>query len=123
MDLEQAQQYGRDMLALNLTPSDVVRQAQASPLPFETFLGLLDHIGGYEEDPLRKKSGLLAMILNQRPEAFLAFGPHEQVTPVIDYHMMRSCLRSDLIDVVDGELGKDLIDRRVLSPAGEWAVR
>ncbi len=123
LHLEQAQQYGRDMLALNLTPNDVVRQAQASPLPLETFVGLLDHIGGYKEDPIRKKPMLLALILNQRPEAFLAFGPNEQVAPVLDYHLQRLCLRIGLIDVVDGELRKNLIDRRVLSPADEWAVR
>jgi sugar/nucleoside kinase (ribokinase family) len=123
LHLEQAQQYGRDMLALNLTPNDVVRQAQESPLPLETFVRLLDHIGGYKEDPLRKKTGLLALILNDRPEAFLTFGPNEQVAPVIDYHLMRSCLRIGFIDVVDGELRKNLIDRRVLSPADEWTVR
>jgi sugar/nucleoside kinase (ribokinase family) len=123
LHLEQAQQYGRDMLALDLTPIDVVRQAQASALPLETLVRLLDHIGGYKEDPLRKKTGLLAMILNQRPEAFLAFGPNEQVAPVIDYHLLRSCLRMGLIDVVDGALRKNLVDRRVLAPADEWAVR
>jgi sugar/nucleoside kinase (ribokinase family) len=123
LHLDQAQQYGRDMLALNLTPKDVVRQAQASVQPLKTFLGLLDHIGGYKEDPLRKKAGLLALILNQRPEAFLSFGSNEQVAPVIDYHLMRSCLRIGLIDVVDGELRKNLIDRRVLLPSDEWAVR
>lgn len=123
MHLEQAKQYGRDMLALHLTPHDVVRQAQESTLSLKTFLGLLDHIGGYKEDPVRKKSGLLAVILNQRPEAFLSFGPNEQVAPVTDYHLMRSCLRIGLIDVADGKLRKDLIDRRVLSPAAEWVVR
>jgi hypothetical protein len=123
LHLEQAQQYGRDMLALNLTPMDVVQQAHASTLPLKTFYELLDHIGGYKEDPLRKKSGLLALILNQRPEVFLSFGSNEQIAPVIDYHLMRSCLRMGLIDVVDGELGKELIDRQVLSPNDEWAVR
>ena len=40
LHLEQAQQYGRDMLALGLTPGDVVRQAQASPLPLDAFVRL-----------------------------------------------------------------------------------
>jgi hypothetical protein len=123
LHLAQAQQYGRDMLALNLTPDDVVRQSQASTLPLETFLGLLDHVAGYKEDPLRKKPALLALILNQRPEAFLAFGPDEEVPPVIDYHAMRVCLRTGLIDVLDGALRRNLADRRVLSVADEWAVR
>jgi len=123
LHLEQAQQYGHDMLALGLTPGDVVRQAQASPRSLETFMGLLDHVGGYKEDPLRKKPALLAMILNQRPEAFLAFGPGEQVAPVVDYHLLRACLRMGLLDIVDGDLRQDLADRRVLSPGDEWAVR
>jgi sugar/nucleoside kinase (ribokinase family) len=123
LHLEQARQYGSDMLALGLTPQDVVRQAQASETPLATFQGLLDHVGGYKEDPLRKKSGLLALILSQRPEAFLSFGEHEAVAPVIDYHLMRSCLRTGLIDVVDEPLKRDLTDRLVVSPASEWAVR
>jgi hypothetical protein len=123
LHLEQAQQYGRDMRALGLTPGEVVRQAQASPHPLATFMEMLDRVGGYKEDPLRKKPALLAMILNQRPEAFLTFGPGEQVAPVVDYHLLRACLRMGLLDVVGGELRQDLADRRVVSAAGEWAVR
>lgn len=123
MHLAQARQYGRDMLALKLTPREVVKQAQTSSGPLQTFFGLLDHIGGYKEDPLRKKTGLLALILNQRPEVFLSFGNNERVTPVIDYHAMRSCLRVGLIDVVDRELREKLVGRQVLLPADEWAVR
>ena len=80
-------------------------------------------IGGYKEDPLRKKSGLLAMILNQRPEMFLPLRDDEQVAPVIDYHAMRSCLRVGLIDVIDEELRNKLINRQIVSAAEEWAVR
>jgi hypothetical protein len=121
--LEMMHKYGRDMLALQLTPQDVVDKALASPEPLQTFLGLLDHIGGYKEDPLRKKSNLLAMILNQRPENFLPLRDDEQVEPVIDYHLQRVVLRLGLIDVVNEELKNKLINRQVLSPAEEWAVR
>ena len=68
--LELAHSYGRDMLALQLTPQRVLQKALASDQPLRTWLLLFDHIGGYKEDPLRKKSGLLAVILNQRPESF-----------------------------------------------------
>ena len=71
LHLEQAHGYGQDMLALQLTPQAVLQEALASAQPLQTFLVLLDQIGGYKEDPLRKKSGLLALILNQRPETFL----------------------------------------------------
>jgi len=123
LHLAQAQGYGRDMLALGLTPRDVVEQAQASATPLQTFFELLDHIGGYKEDPLRKKSALLALTLNQRPEVFLAFGANEQASPVIDYHAQRFCLRVGLIDVGDETLRKELVGRQLLLPTAEWAVR
>ena len=123
LHLEQARQYGRDMLALQLTPQAVLDKALASAQPLETFLVTLDQIGGYKEDPLRKKSSLLALILNQRPETFLPLRDDEQVAPVIDYHALRSCLRVGLIDVIDEELESKLLNRQIVSPAEEWAVR
>jgi hypothetical protein len=123
LHLEQANQYGRDMLALHLTPEAVLRSAQTSSHPLRTLLAQLDQIGGYKEDPLRKKSGLLALILNQRPERFLEFGDGEEVEPVIDYHLMRSCLRTGLIDVNDETLKSRLIQRQLITPEDEWAVR
>jgi sugar/nucleoside kinase (ribokinase family) len=122
MHLELARQYGRDMLALDLTPQKVLAQVHASALPLCALFQLLDHIGGYKEDPLRKKAGLLAIILQQRPEAFLRSG-EEEVPPVVDYHVMRSCLRTGLIDVTDGKLAARLVGRRLLSEADEWSVR
>ncbi len=120
---QMAQEYGRDLQALHLTPQTIIQQARDGERPLQTFLQILDHIGGYKEDPLRKKSSLLAVILNQRPEQFLPFGPGEQVAPIIDYHLMRSCLRTGLIDVLDDALRRKLTARQLLSPANEWAVR
>jgi hypothetical protein len=111
------------MLALHLTPTIILQRSQASSHPLQTFIHLLDTIGGYKEDPLRKKTDLLALILNQRPEAFLPFGKDEQVEPVIDYHLMRSNLRVGLIDILDEDLEQKLVDRQVISPAEEWAIR
>jgi hypothetical protein len=123
LHLEQARQYGRDMMALDLTPEAIVRQAEASPSTLDAFLRLLDHVGGYKEDPLRKKSALLAMILNQRPESYLTFGPEERLPPVVDYHLMRAALRTGLIDVRDSNLYSLLADRQLLTAEDEWAVR
>jgi sugar/nucleoside kinase (ribokinase family) len=123
LHLEQARQYGRDMLALQLTPQKLVRETLASAQPLQTFLVSLDHIGGYKEDPLRKKSSLLALILNQRPEGFLPLRSDEGVAPVIDYNLMRSCLRVGLINVLDEQLKGKLLARQIVSPAEEWAVR
>jgi len=123
LHLAEGQTYGRDMLALNLTPAEIVRQAGSASRPLEAFYRLMDHIGGYKADPLRKKSSLLALILNQRPEAFLTFGHGEEVEPVIDYHLMRSCLRVGLVEVLDPKLQEALIARRVLGSEVEAAVR
>jgi hypothetical protein len=123
LHLEEARRYGRDMLALQLTPQAVVDRALASEEPLQTFLVTLDQVGGYKEDPLRKKSTLLAMGLNNRPETFLPLRDDERLAPIMDYHIMRSCMRIGLIDVVDGELRTKLTNRQVVSPAEEWAVR
>jgi sugar/nucleoside kinase (ribokinase family) len=123
LHLDQARQYGRDMLALRLTPRSLLQEALATAQPLSTFLSMLDHVGGYKEDPLRKKSGLLALILNQRPERFLPLRDDEQVDPIIDYHLMRSCLRVGLVEIGDGQLRDKVINRQTVSPAEEWAIR
>lgn len=122
LHLALAQQYGRDMLALDQRPQSLVAQANATAAPLRTLLRCLDQIGGYKEDPLRKKSALLAIILQQRPEAFLKEGDID-APPIVDYHVMRSCLRTGLIDVTDDALAGKLVARQLLSEAEEWAVR
>jgi len=121
--LQLARDYGNDMLALGLTPQSILQNAQNSATPLKTFLHDLDQIGGYKEDPLRKKSNLLALVLNQRPEKFLSFGPNEAVPPVIDYHTMRGCLRMGLVEIVDDELKQKIEDRKIVTEEQEWAVR
>jgi hypothetical protein len=121
--LQMAQAYGRDMQALQWTPQHIVACANISAHPRQTFLSLLDHVGGYKEDPLRKKAMLLALILEQRPERFLRPAPSEDEPPVIDYHLMRSCLRTGLVEVIDDDLRRKLIGREELSVPEEWAVR
>ncbi len=159
LHLRLATSFGRDMLSMNVTPDQLVGLANESSRPRQTFLTLLDHIGGYKEDPLRKKSMLLALILEQRPEKFLhpersgeiedfntqskdAAAPLPSTTlrslrvrnaaqdasveaepPVIDYHLMRSCLRTGLIEITDADLRRRMIAREELSADEEWAVR
>jgi sugar/nucleoside kinase (ribokinase family) len=123
LHLEMAQGYGRDMQALSWTTQSIIDRANASAQPRQTFLSLLDHVSGYKEDPLRKKAMLLALILEQRPEKFLRPVPGEAEPPVIDYHLMRSGLRTGLIQISDDDLRSKLIGREELSAADEWAVR
>lgn len=121
LHLSMARQYGRDMLALGITPQSVVEEVNAATSPVSSLFGILDHVGGYKEDPLRKKSALLAIILQQRPEAFLNTG--DDMPPVVDYHIMRSCLRTGLINVDDEGLASKLVGRQILTEDEEWAVR
>ncbi|MEW6126106.1 MAG: PfkB family carbohydrate kinase [Acidobacteriota bacterium] len=121
--LKLAQTYGRDLQTLGLTPAEIIERANASNKPLQTFLAFLDYLGGYKEDPLRKKSALLAIILQQRPEKFLRESGDELVPPIVDYHIQRSCLRIGLVKVVDRDLRERLERREVLLPAEEWAIR
>jgi hypothetical protein len=97
--------------------------ASESDRPLQTFLAILDHVGGYGEDSLREKSALLAVTLKDRPESYFEFGPNESLPPVLDYHLMRSCLRMGLIDVLDRVLSQSLKERKLVSKQDEWEVR
>ena len=123
LHLAQARAYGRDMQELGWAPGDVVARANQSPTPLRALLTQLDHVGGYKEDPLRKKSALLATILQQRPERFLRREPGETAPPIVDYHVQRSCLRMGLVVVDDAELRGRLVARRSLGAQDEGAVR
>jgi len=119
--LAEARAYGRDMEALGETPASLVAHARADAHPLRGFLQRLDHVGGYKEDPLRKKSALLAMILRARPEEWLP--ADEELPPIVDYHVQRSCLRLGLLAVEDEALRARLAARTMVGADEERAVR
>ena len=121
LHLHVARQYGRDMLAMGLTPQKILRRCNDLPKPLDALVRCLDGIGGYKEDPLRKKSVLLGLILRQRPEQFLR--GNDDAPPVVDYHIVRACLRTGLIDVDNEQLKQKLERREVLAADDEWCVR
>jgi sugar/nucleoside kinase (ribokinase family) len=123
LHVEMANAYGRDMLALGLKPVTFVEKAMAAEKPLKTFVEMLDHVGGYKEDPIRKKSNLLALSVSQRPEKFLRFGDDETVAPVVDYHCMRAILRQGLVNVLDEDLKNKLAQRMLVREDEEWAIR
>jgi hypothetical protein len=111
------------MIALGWTPASIVAAARSeSHAPIAELLRHLDHVGGYKEDPLRKKSALLAAILSQRPEGWLDPGT-DDIPPIVDYHCMRSCLRIGLVAVDDEALRGRLERRLVVDPVDEATVR
>ena len=120
---ELARRYGRDLLELDSRPSDLVRRSNAAERPLRHLLGELDHVAGYKEDPLRKKSALLGIILRQRPEGFLESAAGDDAPPIVDYHVQRSCLRLGLVVVDDADMRERLAGRRLLEPIEEAEIR
>ena len=118
LHLDAAKRYGKTMLELGWTPQSILKSASKSKRPLAPFLAKRDHVGGYREDPLRKKSALLAMILNNRPEKYFEFGKMESLPPIVDYHCMRSNLRMGMLDVRD-EILREKLERRELVSASE----
>ena len=121
--LRLANSYGRDLEAMGATPAALVARAGRSPRPVAALLAELDHVGGYKEDPLRKKSALLALILRQGREGFLRRVAGDVIPPIVDYHVQRSCLRTGLVRVADAALRERLAGRRRVDAAAERAVR
>jgi hypothetical protein len=117
-----ARAYGETMSRLGWTPESVVATAAASPRPLAALLRMLDHVGGYREDPLRKKSALLGIELRQRPEAWLPDSPGDDAPPIVDYHVQRTCLRTGMVDV-GASLRRRLAARRLVEEDQEEAVR
>lgn len=118
-----ARGYGRDMWELGWEPRKLVELAAASDDPARTLLTALDQVTGYREDPLRKKSMLLVLALGQRPEKFVDLSRARCLGPVVDYHIMRSALRTGIVEVGDEALREALVGRRLLDPRDEAAVR
>jgi sugar/nucleoside kinase (ribokinase family) len=118
--------YGTTLQHLGLTPGELVAAASATPQPMRSLLTLLDHVGGYREDPLRKKAALLGVILRQRPEGFLpgvADDVADDAPPIVDYHVQRSCLRTGMVTIDDPVLAAKVLGRELLDVGEEWAIR
>jgi len=114
--------YGESMAELGASPADFLTVANSTDRPLAALVRLLDHVAGYREDPLRKKSALLAIILRQRPEAWLANAAGDDSPPIVDYHVQRTCLRTGMV-TADEPLRSQLVERCVLEADEEDAVR
>jgi hypothetical protein len=115
--------YGRWMKENGFTPETLLEKANQSPRPLQTFLDSLSSIPGYREDPLRKKSMLLAIIMENRPEKFLRPSDPQSAIPIIDYHLQRSALRTGLVVIDSPEDRAKIVRREAISPLLEEAIR
>lgn len=103
--------------------TQILERANSNPAPVRTLLDILQTIPGYMSDPLAKKANLLAVILSARPEGFLRSTDPEHIAPIVDYHMMRVCLRAGLVTVTDPDLTRRLETRQWIDPMEELAIR
>ena len=101
----------------------LVQHANQSDRPAATLLESLASVPGYAEDPLAKKAILLVLILANRPERFLDLRDPESLGPIVDYHLMRGCLRTGCVTISDPELRARMVDRAWISAGEEAAVR
>lgn len=102
--------------------SELLTTAQGAEDPTKALLDILATMPGYCEDPLAKKARLLALILGARPERFLGAKP-QVPGAIVDYHLMRGCLRTGLVEVVDPELRARLEARTWVDEFEEDTVR
>jgi len=103
--------------------ADVLAAVNASDRPGRALLDRLAALPGFAEDPLAKKANLLLVILANRPERFLDLRDPETVTPIVDYHLMRSCLRTGCVRITDQELRGRVAARRWVDEAEEEEIR
>jgi len=101
----------------------LVDAANREDLPGRGLLTRLSELPGYREDPLAKKANLLLIILANRPERFLALRDPQSVQPIVDYHLMRGCLRTGCVRVLDPDLARRLTRRSWVDPVEEDAIR
>jgi sugar/nucleoside kinase (ribokinase family) len=101
----------------------LLAEANAAQRPGSAFLERLAVLPGYREDPLAKKANLLVVVLANRPEQFLDLRDPESVTPIVDYHLMRSCLRTGCVEISDPELRARVETRAWVDETEEDLIR
>lgn len=104
-------------------PAKIVEDANAASESLAAFLAEVGRVPGYAEDPMRKKLELLAVILENRPEHFLLVTDPQNHRPIIDYHLMRSALRTGLVNVDDPGVLAELEARQLVSADVENEIR
>ncbi len=97
--------YGRWFIGNDTSPSQILAEANRAGEPLKDFLRQLRPIPGYEhtQDVFKKKNLLLAMMLSNRPERFLKVTDPENWKPLVDYHVMRLCLRLGTVELDEEE--------------------
>ncbi len=95
--------FSRWLVERKMTMRKIVRTANAHTRSLDAFLRLMRVIPGFDRDRLEKRQFLLAMALHNRPERFLEVNDPEHWMPVVDYHLMRVCLRTGMVELEGDE--------------------
>ena len=114
--------YGEWFAKFALTPRDLVDAANMNKASLNKLLEIMGKVRGFDADPLEKRQLLLAMALSNRPEGFLTVNDPERWRPVLDYHLMRTALRTGIIELDDLER-EDNRARRWITAETEWDIR
>ncbi len=101
----------------------IVEQANEAADPLAAFLDSMAVVPGFGEDRLAKKANLLALILANRPERFLRLGGPTAIAPIVDYHIMRTTMRTGCVSIVDNDLRNRLVDRAWIDAEPEAGIR
>jgi len=114
--------YGQWFLGEGTTPEGILSLAHLGENALKGFLETMRTISGYNADPLEKKNNLLAMILSNRPEEFLARDANDEWSPIVDYHLMRVSLRLGLVRLTEEERRINE-SRQFVDPEMEHVIR
>jgi len=117
------QAHGITMVRADNDYAGLLDQANHTETPGATLLAQLRQQPGYMGDPLLKKAHLLLIILANRPEAFLQLRDPQTIQPIVDYHMMRGCLRTGCVQINDPDLQRRLENRAWVDVPEELAIR
>jgi sugar/nucleoside kinase (ribokinase family) len=101
----------------------LIDRANEAADPLAALLDSLSRTPGFGEDPLAKKANLLALILASRPERFLDLRGPTKIAPIVDYHIMRTMLRTGCVHIVDADRRTLLADRAWIDAASEIGIR
>ena len=102
---------------------EILEQVREQPQPAQALLSALAELPGYAEDPLAKKANLLVVMLAARPEGFLELRDPDSIRPIVDYHLMRGCLRTGCVRILDPDLRRRVEGRRWVDAEEEGEIR
>lgn len=108
---------------LGWDPAELVRQAREQARPVTWLLQRLDLVRGTEKTHCARSRCCWWWSCSIVLSTYFSMPMSPNWRRLSTTHLMRSCLRTGLVRVVDPLLRERLVARKLLTPAEEWAVR